>query len=131
MLHRVIYGSIERFIGILIEHYAGAFPTWLSPVQVNIIPVNNEYHLEYANNLKKKFEELDIRCELDSREEKLGYKMRESQTKKIPYTLVIGDNEVNNDMITYRKHGDKDSVSLSVSDFIELIKNEIETKGVK
>ena len=131
MLHRVIYGSIERFIGILIEHYAGAFPTWLSPVQVNIIPVNNEYHLEYANNLKKKFEELDIRCELDSREEKLGYKMRESQTKKIPYTLVIGDNEVNNDMITYRKHGDKDSVSLSISDFIELIKNEIETKGVK
>ena len=131
MLHRVIYGSIERFIGILIEHYAGAFPTWLSPVQVNIIPVNNEYHLEYANNLKKKFEELDIRCELDSREEKLGYKMRESQTKKIPYTLVIGDNEVNNDMITYRKHGDKDSVSLSVSDFIELIKNEIETKGVE
>ncbi|MGN1357733.1 MAG: threonine--tRNA ligase, partial [Bacilli bacterium] len=131
MLHRVIYGSIERFIGILIEHYAGAFPTWLSPVQVNIIPVNNEYHLEYANNLKKKFEELDIRCELDSREEKLGYKMRESQTKKIPYTLVIGDNEVNNDMITYRKHGDKDSVSLSISDFIELIKNEIETKGLK
>lgn len=131
MLHRVIYGSIERFIGILIEHYAGAFPTWLSPVQVNIIPVNNEYHLEYANNLKKKFEELDIRCELDSREEKLGYKMRESQTKKIPYTLVIGDNEVNNDMITYRKHGDKDSVLLSISDFIELIKNEIETKGVK
>ena len=131
MLHRVIYGSIERFIGILIEHYAGAFPTWLSPVQVNIIPVNNEYHLEYANNLEKKFEELDIRCELDSREEKLGYKMRESQTKKIPYTLVIGDNEVNNDMITYRKHGDKDSVSLSISDFIELIKNEIETKGVK
>ena len=131
MLHRVIYGSIERFIGILIEHYAGAFPTWLSPVQVNIIPVNNEYHLEYANNLKKKFEELDIRCELDSREEKLGYKMRESQTKKIPYTLVIGDNEVNNDMITYRKHGDKDSVSLSISDFIELIKNEIEIKGVK
>ena len=131
MLHRVIYGSIERFIGILIEHYAGAFPTWLSPVQVNIIPVNNEYHLEYANNIKKKFEELDIRCELDSREEKLGYKMRESQTKKIPYTLVIGDNEVNNDMITYRKHGDKDSVSLSISDFIELIKNEIETKGVE
>ena len=131
MLHRVIYGSIERFIGILIEHYAGAFPTWLSPVQVNIIPVNNEYHLEYANNLKNKFEELDIRCELDSREEKLGYKMRESQTKKIPYTLVIGDNEVNNDMITYRKHGDKDSVSLSISDFIELIRNEIETKGVK
>ena len=131
MLHRVIYGSIERFIGILIEHYAGAFPTWLSPVQVNIIPVNNEYYLEYANSLMNKLKELDIRCEMDDREEKLGYKIRESQTKKMPYTLVIGDNEVNNNMITYRKHGDKDSVSLSISDFIELIKNEIETKGVK
>lgn len=131
VLHRAILGSLDRFMAYILEETKGALPVWLSPVQANIIPVNNEYHLEYANNLKKKFEELDIRCELDSREEKLGYKMRESQTKKIPYTLVIGDNEVNNDMITYRKHGDKDSVSLSVSDFIELIKNEIETKGVK
>ncbi len=88
MLHRVIYGSIERFIGILIEHYAGAFPTWLSPVQVNIIPVNNEYHLEYANNLKKKFEELDIRCELDSREEKLGYKTYKPRIGNVGRALI-------------------------------------------
>ena len=131
MLHRVIYGSIERFIGILIEHYAGAFPTWLSPVQVNIIPVNNEYHLEYAKKIMNKLKEMDIRCELDDRDEKLGYKIRESQTKKIPYTLVLGDNEMKEDMITYRKHGDKDSVTLKVSEFIDLITEEIATKGAK
>ena len=131
MLHRVIYGSIERFIGILIEHYAGAFPTWLSPVQINIIPVNNEYHLEYANKLKDKFKELELRCELDDRAEKLGYKIRESQTNKIPYTLVLGDNEVNNNMITYRKHGEKDSVTITIDEFINLINEEIRTKGVK
>ena len=131
MLHRVIYGSIERFIGILIEHYAGAFPTWLSPVQVNIIPVNNEYHLEYAKNIMNKLKEMDIRCELDDRDEKLGYKIRESQTKKIPYTLVLGDNEMKENMITYRKHGDKDSVTLKISEFIDLITEEIATKGAK
>ena len=130
MLHRVIYGSIERFIGILIEHYAGAFPTWLSPVQVNIIPVNNEYHLEYAKNLMNKLKELDIRCELDDREEKLGYKIRESQTKKIPYTLVIGDNEKNEDKITYRKYGKKDTETVSTSEFIQMILDEIKNKGM-
>ena len=130
MLHRVIYGSIERFIGILIEHYAGAFPTWLSPVQVNIIPVNNEYHLEYASSLKEKLSALNIRCEVDSREEKLGYKMRESQTRKIPYTLVIGDKEKDGDLVNYRKHGSQEAISVSVSEFVELILNEIKTKGV-
>ncbi len=128
MLHRVIYGSIERFIGILIEHYAGAFPTWLSPVQVNIIPVNNEYHLEYANSLMNKLKELDIRCEMDDREEKLGYKIRESQTKKMPYTLVIGDNEKNEDKITYRKYGHKDTETVSTDEFIKMILEEIKNK---
>ena len=130
MLHRVIYGSIERFIGILIEHYAGAFPTWLSPVQVNIIPVNNEYHLEYANSLMNKLKELDIRCEMDDREEKLGYKIRESQTKKMPYTLVIGDNEKNEDKITYRKYGHKDTETVSTDEFIKMILEEIQNKGM-
>ena len=128
MLHRVIYGSIERFIGILIEHYAGAFPTWLSPVQVNIIPVNNEYHLEYANSLMNKLKELDIRCEMDDREEKLGYKIRESQTKKMPYTLVIGDNEKNEDKITYRNYGHKDTETVSTDEFIKMILEEIKNK---
>ena len=130
MLHRVIYGSIERFIGILIEHYAGAFPTWLSPVQVNIIPVNNEYHLEYANSLMNKLKELDIRCEMDDREEKLGYKIRESLLKKMPYTLVIGDNEKNEDKITYRKYGHKDTETVSTEEFIKMILEEIKTKGM-
>ena len=128
MLHRVIYGSIERFIGILIEHYAGAFPTWLSPVQVNIIPVNNEYHLEYANSLMNKLKELDIRCEMDDREEKLGYKIRESLLKKMPYTLVIGDNEKNEDKITYRKYGRKDTETVSTDEFIKMILEEIKNK---
>ena len=130
MLHRVIYGSIERFIGILIEHYAGAFPTWLSPVQVNIIPVNNEYHLEYANSLMNKLKELDIRCEMDDREEKLGYKIRESLLKKMPYTLVIGDNEKNEDKITYRKYGHKDTETVSTDEFIKMILEEIKNKGM-
>jgi len=130
MLHRVIYGSIERFIGILIEHYAGAFPTWLSPVQVNVIPVNNEYHLEYAKELMEKLSSLDIRCELDDRDEKLGYKMRESQTKKIPYTLVIGDKERDSNSVNYRKHGSQEAVSVSLDEFINLIQNDINTKGV-
>jgi len=130
MLHRVIYGSIERFIGILIEHYAGAFPTWLSPVQVNIIPVNNEYHLEYSEDLKQKLAGLGIRCELDERDEKLGYKMRESQTRKIPYTLVIGDKERDGNLVNYRKHGSQEAISISVDEFVSMIQKEIETKGV-
>ena len=101
MLHRVIFGSIERFIGILIEHFTGAFPTWLSPVQVNILPVA-EVHNEYARSVKKELEDLGIRCELDDSSEKLGYRLRLSQIKKTPYTLVIGDKEVENKSVTYR-----------------------------
>lgn len=125
MLHRVIYGSIERFIGILIEHYAGAFPLWMSPVQVNVIPVNNSYHLDYSNKLYNLLKENNIRVELDSREEKLGYKMRESQMNKNPYTLVIGDKELENNMISYRKYSENETVSVTVDEFISLIKKEI------
>ena len=128
MLHRVIYGSIERFIGILIEHYGGAFPLWLSPVQINIIPVNNEYHLEYANKVSEMLKEYDIRVQVDSRDEKLGYKMRESQTKKNPYTLVLGDKERDNDTVSYRKHGEEKTTTVSISEFIDMIRDEIENK---
>ena len=128
MLHRVIYGSIERFIGILIEHYGGAFPLWLSPVQVNIIPVNNEYHLEYANKVSEMLKEYDIRVQVDSRDEKLGYKMRESQTKKNPYTLVLGDKERDNDTVSYRKHGEEKTTTVNVSEFIDMIRDEIKNK---
>ena len=128
MLHRVIYGSIERFIGILIEHYAGAFPLWLSPVQINIIPVNNEYHLEYSNKLLEKLTNNNIRAKLDDRNEKLGYKMRESQTKKIPLTLVIGDKEVNENMVSYREFGKTDVITCSVEEFIDKVNECIKNK---
>jgi len=121
MLHRVIYGSIERFIGILIEHYAGAFPLWLAPTQVNIIPVNNEYHLDYAKEIFNKLESLNIRVKLDDRNEKLSYKMRESQSKKTPLTLIIGDKELENKSISYRKIGSQETSNLALDEFVKLI----------
>ncbi|MDD4831395.1 MAG: threonine--tRNA ligase [Tenericutes bacterium] len=128
MLHRTIFGSIERFMGILIEHYAGAFPLWLTPIQINVIPVNNEYHLEYSNNLFSMLKDNGLRVEMDSREEKLGYKMRESQTKKIPYSLIIGDNELNSSTISYRKYNSNETVNIKIDDFILMIKEEILNK---
>lgn len=122
MIHRACFGSLERFIGIMIENYAGVFPTWLAPVQVKLIPVNMEYHKEYAEKLVSIFSKEQIRFEIDYREEKLGYKIREAQTKKIPYTLVIGDNEVKNNLVTYRKHGSQEQVTVSVDEFVEIIK---------
>ena len=129
MLHRALYGSIERFIGILIEHYAGAFPTWLAPVQVALIPVNNDYHLDFSKALKDKLAQAKIRVHLDDRDEKLGYKIREAQTKKIPYQLVIGDNELESDQVTYRRYGEKKQVTVKVDDFIALILKEIQEKA--
>ena len=128
MLHRVIYGSIERFIGILIEHYAGAFPLWLSPVQVNIIPVSNEHHLEYAQKLAEQLDSAGIRVKIDDRDEKMGYKMRESQTKKIPLTLVLGDKEVENDSVSYREFGKQETTTVSSKEFINLVTKCIEDK---
>ncbi len=128
MLHRVIYGSIERFIGILIEHYAGAFPVWIAPVQVNIIPVSGEHHGEYAKEVLSVLTDNDIRAELDDRNEKLGYRMRESQTRKIPYTLIIGDKEKENKTVSYRLYGSEETTTVSLEEFEELIKNDIKTK---
>lgn len=128
MLHRVIYGSIERFIGILIEHYAGAFPLWLAPVQINIIPVNKEYHLEYAKKLQEEFEQNHFRVKLDDRDEKLGYKMRESQTKKIPLTIVVGEAEVSDGAVSYREFGKQETITVSKSEFISKVKECIENK---
>ena len=128
MIHRVIYGSIERFIGILIEHYAGAFPLWLAPVQVNVIPVNNEYHLDYAKDIYEMLKENNIRVNLDDRSEKLGYKIRESQTNKIPYTIIIGDEEIKEKNISYRKYGKKDTIQLSKNEFIEKLLEQINNK---
>ena len=128
MLHRVIFGSIERFIGIIIEHFAGHFPTWLAPVQINIIPVNSEYHLEYAKKVKEELEKNHIRVELDARDEKLGYRMRESQLRKIPYHLVLGNQEKETGTVNVRKFGSKEEQKISLEDFIKNITEEINEK---
>ncbi|MEG2322456.1 MAG: aminoacyl--tRNA ligase-related protein, partial [Bacilli bacterium] len=128
LVHRTVYGSLERFIGILIEHLGGAFPTWLAPVQVNIIPVNKEYHDDYCQELKDYLLNNNIRVELDNRNEKLGYRMRESQTSKIPFTLVIGDCEVLNKNVSYRKYGNNETITVSKEDFLIFIKDQIENK---
>ncbi|MEG0314097.1 MAG: threonine--tRNA ligase [Erysipelotrichaceae bacterium] len=125
MLHRVIYGSIERFIGILIEHYAGDFPTWLAPQQVAIIPVHHELHLDYANMVNDKLNALGIRSKVDARNEKLGYRVREAQMKKIPVELVLGQGEVDNGNVTIRRFGQKDSSTVTIDEFIEIIQKEI------
>ena len=128
MLHRVVYGSIERFIGILIENYAGAFPTWLAPVQVRILPITDK-HADYAYELKKKMFDLGLRVEVDDRNEKTGYKIRESQVKKTPYTLVVGDQEMADGTAAVRKRGVKDSETMKVDDFIKYVQEKIASKS--
>ena len=125
VIHRAILGSIDRFIAFYLEETRGNLPLWLSPVQINIIPVNNEFHLEYCNKIKKKLLKNNIRCEIDSRDEKLGYRMRESQTRKIPYTLVIGDNELNNNTVNYRLHGSRETESMDIDKFIKKILKDV------
>ena len=128
MLHRVIFGSIERFIGILIEHYAGAFPLWLSPNQVNIIPVNNLIHMDYAKKIMQELDDNEIRVSFDESDEKLGYKMRQSVMSKVPYTLILGDNEMNDGTISYRHRGSTETKSMKLDEFISMLKEEIKTK---
>ncbi|CDF11935.1 threonine--tRNA ligase [Mycoplasma sp. CAG:776] len=128
VLHRAIFGSLDRFIAYYLEERKGLFPLWLAPVQVNIIPVNNEYHLDYAKNLKEKLEEAGIRVELDDREEKLGYKMRESVMKKKNYAVIIGNKETENKMVSYRKCGSEETITVSIDDFINLLLEEIKMK---
>ena len=129
VLHRAILGSLDRFMAYILEETKGALPVWLSPVKVNIIPVNNEYHLEYAKELYELLEENNIRVELDDRDEKLSYKMRESQTKKIPFTLIIGDKEKQDNSISYRLFGSRDTVTLSKEEFVNKILDDIRRKA--
>lgn len=129
MLHRVIFGSIERFIGILIEHFAGAFPLWLAPTQVKVIPVKNEYHLDYAKEVYQLLEAKGIRVELDDREEKLGYRIREAQMKKIPYQLVLGNNERDERTVTYRQYGEQKQTTVSLDEFVDMVLKQIEDKS--
>ena len=131
VLHRAIFGTFDRFTAFLIEETKGAFPTWLAPVQVNIIPVNNNYHLEYANEIYKMLKDASVRVELDDRDEKLSYKMRESQTKKIPITLILGDKERDENLVSYRRHGSNKTYSVTKDTFKELLLNEIKSKQSK
>ena len=124
MLHRVIFGSIERFIGILIEHYAGAFPTWLAPVQVKILPIADA-HIDYAEKLKEIFQNKGIRVEVDPRQEKIGYKIREAQLQKVPYMLVIGDKEVEANKVGVRSRTDGDIGQMDIDEFISKIEEEV------
>ena len=118
VLHRAVFGSIDRTIAYYLEETKGNLPVWLSPIQVNIIPVNQDVHLEYCVSIKEELLKHGIRVEIDAREEKLGYRMRESQTRKIPYTLVIGDKEMESKSVNYRLHGSNETKAISLSDFI-------------
>ena len=121
MIHRGIVGTMERFVAYLTEIYKGAFPTWLAPEQVHIIPVSEENHGDYAQKLAKKLKAAQIRVVIDDRNEKMGYKIREAQTQKVPYTLVVGDDEVKNNSVSVRKYGEKDQNSMSQDDFMNEI----------
>ena len=127
MIHRVVYGSIERFIGILIEHYAGAFPAWLAPQQVRILPITDK-HVTYAKELADKMFDLGLRVHLDDRNEKLGYKIREAQVQKVPYTLVVGDKEMEEGTVNVRRRGEGDIGAMKQADFIAMLQQEIAEK---
>lgn len=130
MIHRVVLGSIERFIGVITEHFAGAFPLWLTPVQVQILPISERHH-EYALELKKKLEAAGLRVECDTRSEKIGYKIREAQLQKTPYMLVVGDKEAESGTVSPRHRKDGDLGAMSVEDFIAKAQAEIATKEIK
>ncbi len=128
VIHRAILGSLDRFIAFLLEETKGNLPLWLAPVGINIIPVNNEYHLDYAKKIYKLLDDLGYRITLDERNEKLSYKMRESQVKKIPITLILGQKEVDNETISYRLFGSNDTTTLSIEEFIKYIEKLIKEK---
>lgn len=129
MIHRVVFGSIERFIAILTEHFAGAFPVWLSPVQAKILTIV-EKHIPYAEQIKSRLEEKGIRVELDSRNEKIGFKIREAQMEKVPYMLVVGDKETENGQVAVRSRKEGDLGAMPLDAFIERVLNEVETKAL-
>ncbi len=129
MIHRVVFGSVERFIGVITEHFAGAFPTWLAPVQVSLLPIADR-HLDYLFAVREKLEALGVRCEVDTRNEKIGYKIREAQLQKIPYMLVAGDKELENGTISVRTRSGEDKGSMSVDEFARQIAEEIRTRSL-
>lgn len=125
MLHRVVFGSMERFIGILLEHYAGKFPAWIAPVQVKVLPVSGK-HNDYAKKVEGFLEENDIRAEVDVRSEKLGYKIREARMDKVPYMIIVGENEKNNTSVSVRQRDagpdEQDMGEMSLEQVVNLVK---------
>lgn len=129
MIHRVVFGSIERFIGILTEHFAGAFPTWLAPVQVKLLPIADR-HCDYLKAVENKLEERGIRCEIDDRSEKIGFKIRSAQMEKIPYMLVAGDKDIENGTVSVRSRKEGEQGAMSVDEFADMIEKEIKSKAL-
>ncbi len=130
MIHRVIYGSLERFIGVITEHFAGAFPTWLSPVQVKLLPVTDRAY-EYADDIKSKLSKLGYRVEVDKRNEKTGRKIRDAQLEKVPYMLVVGDRDMENSTVSLRHRADGDLGAMSLEQFISILKEVVDNKEIK
>ena len=128
VLHRAIFGTFDRFTAFIIEETKGVFPLWLAPLQMKVLPVNLEFHEEYAKEVTERLREQGFRIELDNRNEKLSYKMREAQTKKIPLTLILGDQEKENNTVSFRRYGSKDTETVSLDEFISTLKNSIDKK---
>lgn len=127
MIHRACFGSMERFLGILTEHYAGAFPTWMAPVQVKILPISDK-HITYAKELAKKMHKDYVRVEVDERNEKIGYKIRQAQVAKVPYMLVVGDKEMEEGTVNVRKHGGDELGTVPFQEFFTAVKEEIKER---
>ena len=125
VLHRAVFGSLDRFIAYYLEETKGVLPVFLSPVQANIVPVNNEYHLDYSKKIEQVLKDANIRVELDSRDEKMNYKLRESITRKIPFTLILGDKERDNKTISFRRYGSEETNTLSIDEFVKMVNNMI------
>ena len=125
VIHRAILGTLDRFIALYLEMTKGNLPTWLAPVQAVVMPVNNQYHMDYSNEIYKLLVDNDIRVQLDSRDEKLSYRMREAQTKKIPYTIILGDKESDENLISYRLHGSNETISMDKNEFVDFLKGQI------
>ncbi|UOQ45950.1 threonine--tRNA ligase [Halobacillus salinarum] len=130
VIHRAVFGSIDRFLGILIEHFAGAFPSWLAPVQAKLIPVSNTAHMDYMEKLLAELKQAGIRAELDSREEKLGYKIRDAQKRKVPFILIAGDQEISSQTINVRRYGSEGSTETSFEKFIHFLKESIDNRSL-
>ncbi|MDO5331329.1 MAG: His/Gly/Thr/Pro-type tRNA ligase C-terminal domain-containing protein, partial [Bacillota bacterium] len=130
MIHRVVYGSIERFIGVITEHFAGAFPCWLSPVQVKILPVTDRAY-DYADNIKSVLDQHGYRVEIDKRNEKTGRKIRDAQLEKVPYMIVVGDRDIQNNTIALRHRTDGELGTMTLEQFERIIGEDVEQKLIK